>query len=289
MKISDQHVEAFNCQILRGLKYLHSAGVVHRDLKPANILVNQDCSLCVADFGLARGRSCEEEILTEYVVTRWYRAPELMLLPSGYFEAVDLWSVGCIHVELVTRQALFPGRDFMDMLKRISRVLGFSESNDLGWLPAEGLQRAGVLGVIETLGLLETPEVPLEHCMPSASTNSVDFARCLLAFDPNQRMSASDALAHKFLAKCRDVAEETTARQPFPWDFDEFKPTRQALKERVYLDCARLHPEIIARDAAHGLLSERLLQQLMPSTMPLGAPPSRPPASMEQPRVMTCI
>lgn len=298
MKLSDSHVQAFDCQILRGLKFLHSAGVVHRDLKPANILVNLDGTLCVADFGLARGRSSEEEKLTEYVVTRWYRAPELMLLPSGYFEAVDLWSVGCIHAELVTRQPLFPGRDTMDMLRRISRVLGFTHGKDLGWLSVDGKEREGVLRVIESLGLVETPEVPLEHCMPTASDVSVDFARCLLAFDPNQRSSAADALAHKFLEKHRDPAEETTARNAFPWDFDNFKPTRQAVKERVYVECARLHPDIVTRDAERGLLSEQLLQQCKPSTvggvrqqltMPLGAPPSRPPAPQESQRVMNCI
>jgi len=211
-----------------------------------------------------------------------------MLLPSGYFEAVDLWSVGCIHVELVTRQPLFPGRDTMNMLRCISRVLGFTECNDLGWLPADGSQREGVLRLIKSLGLVETPEVALGECMPTASETCVDFARCLLAFDPNQRISASDALAHKFLETLRDPLEETTARKAFPWDFDDFKPTRQAVKERVYVECARLHPEIIARDARHGLLSEQLLQQLMPTKMPLGAPPSRPPAAQE-PCVMTCI
>jgi len=288
MPISDSHVQAFDCQILRGLKYLHSAGVVHRDLKPANILVNQDCTLCIADFGLARGRSNEEEKLTEYVVTRYYRAPELMLLPSGYFEAVDIWSAGCIHVELVTRAYLFPGRDTMDMLRRISRVLGFSERRDLGWLPAEGSQREGVLNLIESLGLSESPEMPLEKCMPAASTLCVDFARALLAFDPTQRMSASDALAHKFLEKHRDPDEETTARKAFPWDFDNFKPTRRAVKERVYVECARLHPEIVARDAEQGLLTEQLLQQLMPSAMPLGAPPARLPMSQD-PRVTASI
>lgn len=288
MKLSDSHVQAFDCQILRGLKYLHSAGVVHRDLKPANILVNQDCTLCIADFGLARGRSSEEEKLTEYVVTRWYRAPELMLLPSGYFEAVDLWSVGCIHAELVTREPLFPGRDTMDMLRRISGVLGFSECRDLGWMSAEGSQREGVLNLIGAMGLSESPKTPLEKRMPAASNICVDFARGLLAFDPNQRISASDALAHQFLEKHRDPLEETTARKPFPWDFDDFTPTRLALKERVYAECARLHPEIIARDAERGLLTEQLLQQLVPSEMPLCAPPARPPA-LQEPRVIASV
>merc|ERR1719326_477316 len=131
MKLSESHCQAFVCQILRGLKYLHSAGIIHRDLKPANVLVNADCTLRIADFGLARGRVSEDEELTGYVVTRWYRAPELMLLPSGYFEAVDLWSVGCIHAELLSRKPLFPGEDTIDMLRRFTRTLGFSPERDL--------------------------------------------------------------------------------------------------------------------------------------------------------------
>jgi mitogen-activated protein kinase 1/3 len=292
MKLSESHVQAFDCQVLRGLKYLHSAGVVHRDLKPANILVNQDCTLCIADFGLARGRSSEEEKLTEYVVTRWYRAPELMLLPDGYFEAVDIWSAGCIHVELVTREVLFPGRDNMDMLRRIWRVLGFSERRDLGWLPAEEPDREMVLKMVQSLGVSSTPQSPLMSCMPeqTASTSCIDLAHALLAFDPNQRVSASDALAHKFLEKHRDPMEETTARRPFPWDFEDFQPTRQALKEHIYVECARLHPEIIARDAERNLLTQQLLEQLVPSAMPLGAKPSASEsASHERARVMTSI
>ncbi|CAK9068384.1 Mitogen-activated protein kinase 13 (AtMPK13) (MAP kinase 13), partial [Durusdinium trenchii] len=139
MKLSESHCQAFVCQILRGLKYLHSAGVAHRDLKPSNILVNKDCALRIADFGLARGRSNSDEELTDYVVTRWYRAPELMLLPCGYFEAVDLWSVGCIHFELMAREVLFPGKDHLDMLKRIAATLGFSMENDLGWVPEKDM------------------------------------------------------------------------------------------------------------------------------------------------------
>merc|ERR1719450_1735339 len=113
MRLSESHSQAFLCQTLRGLKYLHSAEAVHRDLKPSNVLVNKDCTLRIADFGLARRRSHNEEELTDYVVTRWYRAPELILLPSGYFEAVDLWSVGCIFAELKAREPLFPGKDHL--------------------------------------------------------------------------------------------------------------------------------------------------------------------------------
>merc|ERR1712048_608970 len=128
---TDGHAAAFACQILRGLKFLHSAEIIHRDLKPANILVNKDCTLRIADFGLARGRTNQEEDLTDYVVTRWYRAPELLLLPQGYFEAIDLWSVGCIHFELLAREPLFPGKNWRDMLQRIAGTLGFLAKSDL--------------------------------------------------------------------------------------------------------------------------------------------------------------
>jgi mitogen-activated protein kinase 1/3 len=286
MKLSDKHAQAFACQILRGLKYLHSAGIVHRDLKPANILVNQDCGLRIADFGLARGRSSEEEVLTEYVVTRWYRAPELMLFPSGYFEAVDLWSVGCIHAELVTRQPLFPGRDTMDMLRHISNILGFSRERDLAWLPVDGPQREGALSLIETLNPPESPTTSLQQRMPEATENCLAFVRDLLSFDPNHRVSASDALAHKYLEVHRDPDMETSARRPFPWDFDDFKPTKQELRERVYIECARLHPEIVQRDVERGLLTDQLLDKLLPGSEPCGSSPA--PAPQES-RVMTSI
>jgi len=256
MHLSGSHAQAFACQILRGLKYLHSAGVVHRDLKPANILVNKDCTLRIADLGLARGRTSEEEVLTEYVVTRWYRAPELMLLPEGYFEAVDLWSVGCIHVELLTRQPLFPGDNNVDMLRRMAKALGFKPERDLSWLPDAGSGRDSVMTIVEQEMRCQV-EQPLEQSLPNASQVCVDFIRQLLAFDPTLRISASAALYHPYLADLIDPVWETEAPRPFNWDFDHFDPTCDALKDRVYLECARLHPEILARDAAHLAASDR--------------------------------
>merc|ERR1719265_2535080 len=93
-ELQEEHIRAMICQIVRGLKYLHSTGVCHRDLKPSNILVNSNCKLAICDFGLARGRLEDEERLTGYVVTRWYRAPEVMLAPTEYGDAVDLWALG---------------------------------------------------------------------------------------------------------------------------------------------------------------------------------------------------
>ncbi|XP_013366830.1 PREDICTED: mitogen-activated protein kinase 11 isoform X4 [Chinchilla lanigera] len=106
--LSDEHVQFLVYQLLRGLKYIHSAGIIHRDLKPSNVAVNEDCELRILDFGLAR--QADEE-MTGYVATRWYRAPEIMLNWMHYNQTVDIWSVGCIMAELLQGKALFPGTD----------------------------------------------------------------------------------------------------------------------------------------------------------------------------------
>ena len=129
-KLSIDHAQYFLYQLLRGLKYIHSADVIHRDLKPSNLLVNSNCDLKICDFGLARGiqqKQHEEQggtmLLTEYVVTRWYRAPEIMLACHEYSKPIDIWSVGCIFAELIQRKPYFPGEDYIDQvsLKKIIR------------------------------------------------------------------------------------------------------------------------------------------------------------------------
>ena len=131
--LTADHIQYFVYQILRGLLFMHSANVIHRDIKPSNLLLvyfyfikfqNKACDLQICDLGLARGYVEEEEEKTEYVVTRWYRAPEVILNASEYSKAVDIWSVGCIMAELFGRQPLFPGEDFLDQVQRIISVLG---------------------------------------------------------------------------------------------------------------------------------------------------------------------
>ena len=109
--LSEQHHKYFLYQILRGLKHIHAANVVHRDLKPSNLLVNANCDLSLCDFGLSRGVDGDVDIgLTEYVVTRWYRAPELLCETSTYGKSVDIWSVGCIFGEMLRREPIFQVR-----------------------------------------------------------------------------------------------------------------------------------------------------------------------------------
>merc|ERR1711963_421657 len=120
-KLTDDHVQFLVYQILRGMKYVHSAGIIHRDLKPSNIAVNEDCELRILDFGLARQA---EEQMTGYVATRWYRAPEIMLNWMHYTTTVDVWSCGCIMAELLTSRTLFPGGDHIDQLNKIMLICG---------------------------------------------------------------------------------------------------------------------------------------------------------------------
>lgn len=125
--LSLDHVQYFIYQVLRALKYIHSANVLHRDLKPSNLLVNSNCDLKVCDFGLARGvldneqmrHGMKKPLLTEYVVTRWYRAPEIMLACHEYDKPVDVWSTGCILAELLARKPFFPGEDYIDQVSSL--------------------------------------------------------------------------------------------------------------------------------------------------------------------------
>ena len=135
----ESHIKCLMKQLLEGIKAMHMVGVYHRDIKPANILVNRDCQLRITDFGLARHvANSNWEIplpMTEYVVTRWYRAPELLLATSeAYSESIDIWSAGCIMAEMFLRKPLFPGQGFIDQVRRIFSIIGLRDPNrDLGF------------------------------------------------------------------------------------------------------------------------------------------------------------
>lgn len=147
--LTDAHIQYFIYQILAGTNYMHSANVVHRDLKPSNILVNKDCGVKICDLGLGRGgitddnngdndknnkKAIKDENLTEYVITRWYRAPEVILCPSEYTKAVDVWSIGCIFAELLGRKAIFQGEHYLDQIQKITGVLGSPSAEDLDFI-----------------------------------------------------------------------------------------------------------------------------------------------------------
>ncbi|KAI3743069.1 hypothetical protein L1987_60771 [Smallanthus sonchifolius] len=203
---SNQSLSEEHCQILRGLKYIHSANVLHRDLKPSNLLLNANCDLKICDFGLARVTS-ETDFMTEYVVTRWYRAPELLLNSSDYTAAIDVWSVGCIFMELMDRKPLFPGRDHVHQLRLLMELIGTPSEADLGFLN-ENAKRY-------IRQLQHYPRQSFNEKFPQVHPAAIDLIEKMLTFDPRQRIRVEDALAHPYLTSLHDISDEPVCMTPF--------------------------------------------------------------------------
>jgi serine/threonine protein kinase len=234
--LSDQHVQYFLYQLLRGLKYIHSCNVLHRDLKPSNLLVNENCDLKITDFGLSRGVNPSDclDFLTEYVVTRWYRAPEIVLSSDTYTKAVDVWSCGCIFAELLGRKPLFPGTDHVNQLQTILDVLGTPDVHrDLRHVP-ERAQRY-------IAGLPAAPGKPLASIYPNASEEALQLLSCMLCWEPSKRCTVAQALSHRYLAAFHNPNAEPVATRPFDFDANSASDAQDAL----FAEVVRFRPELM--------------------------------------------
>ncbi|KAH7105565.1 Pkinase-domain-containing protein [Auriculariales sp. MPI-PUGE-AT-0066] len=197
------HIKALCNQMLAGLAYLHHKGVIHRDLKGSNILLNNRGELKLADFGLARLYSKRRVAdYTNRVITQWYRPPELLLGATEYGPEVDMWSCGCIMLELFTRKPTFPGDDEIHQLQVIYRLMGTPNTTD--WPE-----------------LVDQPWYELvkpKEAIPSAFRSSferwmspagLDLAEALLTFNPKKRVTAAGALRMPYF-----TTEEPQAEMP---------------------------------------------------------------------------
>ncbi|RDX91332.1 Mitogen-activated protein kinase-like MMK2, partial [Mucuna pruriens] len=232
---SSQQLTDDHCRLLRGLKYVHSANVLHRDLKPSNLLLNANCDLKIADFGLARTTS-ETDFMTEYVVTRWYRAPELLLNCSEYTAAIDIWSVGCILGEIITRQPLFPGKDYVHQLRLITELIGSPDDTSLGFLRSDNARRY----------VRQLPQYPRQQIaarFPGMSPGAVDLLERMLVFDPNKRITVEEALLHPYLAPLHDINEEPVCIRPFSFDFEQPSFTEEDIKELIWRESVLFNPD----------------------------------------------
>ncbi|EPQ13485.1 Mitogen-activated protein kinase 1 [Myotis brandtii] len=202
--LSNDHICYFLYQILRGLKYIHSANVLHRDLKPSNLLLNTTCDLKICDFGLARVADPDHDhtgFLTEYVATRWYRAPEIMLNSKGYTKSIDIWSVGCILAEMLSNRPIFPGKHYLDQLNHILGILGSPSQEDLNCII--NLKARNYL-----LSLPHKNKVPWNRLFPNADSKALDLLDKMLTFNPHKRIEVEQALAHPYLEQYYDPSDE---------------------------------------------------------------------------------
>ncbi|KAG2301793.1 hypothetical protein Bca4012_060143 [Brassica carinata] len=189
-------------QVFQGLSYMHQRGYFHRDLKPENLLVSKDV-IKIADLGLAREIDSSPPY-TEYVSTRWYRAPEVLLQSYVYTSKVDMWAMGAILAELLSLRPLFPGASEADEIYKICSVIG-SPTEETWW---EGLNLASVINY----QFPQLPGVHLSSLLPYASAEAVNLVERLCSWDPSNRPTAAEALQHPFFQSCYYVPPSLRAK-----------------------------------------------------------------------------
>ncbi|CAN0009088.1 unnamed protein product [Pylaiella littoralis] len=182
-------IKSYMFQIMRALDFCHGRGIMHRDLKPQNLLVSRDGTLKVADFGLARAFCPPVRPLTHEVVTIWYRAPEILLGSKTYAPPLDLWSVGTILAEMVTKTPMFPGDSEIDEIYKIFRILG--TPTESSWPNVTDLDDWNV-------GFPKWPRIGLTREYEDLGEIGINMLEQLLAYDPKARLSAKRALKHPF-------------------------------------------------------------------------------------------
>lgn len=231
-RLSDDHVQFLVYQILRGLKYIHSAGIIHRDLKPSNIAVNEDCELKILDFGLARPTENE---MTGYVATRWYRAPEIMLNWMHYNQTVDIWSVGCIMAELLTGRTLFPGTDHIHQLNLIMEILGTPNEEFMAKISSESARHY-------IRSLPKTEKRNFSDVFRGANPLAIDLLEKMLELDADKRVTAEQALAHPYLEKYADPTDEPTSSL-YDQSFEDMDLPVEKWKELVFQEVINFVPQ----------------------------------------------
>uniref|UniRef100_A0A3Q3QYQ4 Mitogen-activated protein kinase 4 n=1 Tax=Monopterus albus TaxID=43700 RepID=A0A3Q3QYQ4_MONAL len=204
------HATLLFYQLLRGLKFIHSANVLHRDLKPANIFINTDQLLLkIGDFGLARivdPHYSHKGYLSEGLVTKWYCSPRLLLSPNNYTKAIDMWAAGCILAEMLTGRMLFAGAHELEQMQLILDTVPVLREED----------RQDLLQVMPSyVNRGWRVKKPFSELLPEVDDQAVDFLEHILTFNPMDRLTAEAALSHVFLQKYSYPEDEPTSSSPF--------------------------------------------------------------------------
>lgn len=242
--LTPEHYQFFLYQLLRALKYIHTANVFHRDLKPKNILANADCKLKICDFGLARVAFNDAPTAifwTDYVATRWYRAPELCgSFFSKYTPAIDIWSLGCIFAEVLTRKPLFPGKNVVDQLELMTDLLGTPPQDAINKVRNEKARRY-------LSSMQKKPPVSLLKRFPHIDPSAVRLLERMLSFDPAQRPTAEEALADPYFKGLAKVEREPSA-QPITkleFEFERRRINMDDVRELIYREILEYHPKML--------------------------------------------
>ncbi|XP_028679702.1 mitogen-activated protein kinase 6 [Erpetoichthys calabaricus] len=209
--LPEGHARLFMYQLLRGLKYIHSANVLHRDLKPANLFINtEDLVLKIGDFGLARimdPHYSHKGHLSEGLVTKWYRSPRLLLSPNNYTKAIDMWAAGCIFAEMLSGKTLFAGAHELEQMQLILESIPVIHEED----------RQELLNVIPVFIKkdMSEPHTPLAKLLQGISAEALDFLEQILTFNPMDRLTAEEALAHPYMSIYSFPLDEPISSHPF--------------------------------------------------------------------------
>jgi serine/threonine protein kinase len=258
--LENDHIKFILYQILRALKYTHSARVLHRDIKPKNILISAKCEVKLCDFGLARvyyDHKIEQKTdnLTDYVATRWYRAPELLLGNENYDEKIDIWSVGCVLAEMLIRKPFLMGTDWKNQLFLILELLGKPAPESIGFV--ENAKAREFLKNYESKGTSTFDGIFGKHKV--VDVQALDLLRKLLIFDPTKRFKVEDALKHPYLGDLYCPEDEPVAQplSEYEFEFERLDLNKEQIKDCIYEEILVHHFPDFRRKVAEAVKAKK--------------------------------
>ena len=211
-------------QLVKSLDHMHKKGIFHRDIKPENILIESNAEmgrgLKLADFGSCRGIYSKQPY-TEYISTRWYRAPECLLTDGYYGPEMDLWGAGCVMFEITSLYPLFPGSNEVDQVSRIHKVLGTPSQELLSRFKAKGSTHM-------SLDFPEQKGIGIPNLIPHASADCIDLIVKMLRYDATERITSREALRHPYFREVREAEAKRSDLDALKGSADMGSPSKQA-------------------------------------------------------------